>query len=38
MDLIKFIRSFNTLGTYLFLATMLLIWLSIYFYYINPFD
>nr|WP_262755581.1 hypothetical protein [Acinetobacter courvalinii] len=38
MDLIKFIRSFNTIDTYLVLATTLLIGLSIYFYYIAPYE
>ncbi|WP_018572548.1 MULTISPECIES: hypothetical protein [Acinetobacter] len=36
MDILKFIRSFNTVGTYLVLAILLLAFLIIYFYLINP--
>ncbi len=36
MHILKFIRSFNTTGTYLFLATFLLILLIIYFYIVEP--
>ncbi|WP_245669739.1 hypothetical protein [Acinetobacter celticus] len=36
MDILKFIRSFNTVGTYLALAMTLLSFLIIYFYFINP--
>ncbi|MGE8654184.1 MAG: hypothetical protein ACN6NV_10615 [Acinetobacter gandensis] len=36
MDYLKFLKSFNTKGTYLFLAVVLLIFFVIYFYVINP--
>ncbi|WP_416346068.1 hypothetical protein [Acinetobacter bouvetii] len=36
MDILKFIKSFNTVGTYLVLAILLLAFLITYFYLINP--
>ncbi|WP_416659774.1 hypothetical protein [Acinetobacter calcoaceticus] len=36
MDFLKFLKSFNTVDTYLILASLLLVSLIIYFYYINP--
>ncbi|EXB67802.1 putative membrane protein [Acinetobacter baumannii 1571545] len=36
MDIWKFLKSFNTVNTYLMLSTMLLILLVLYFYVINP--
>ncbi|MEO9279456.1 MULTISPECIES: hypothetical protein [Acinetobacter] len=36
MQIIKFLRSFNTIGTYLTLASILLVVMMIYFYVINP--
>lgn len=36
MDILKFLKSFNTVDTYLMLASLLLASLIIYFYYINP--
>ncbi|EHU1441357.1 hypothetical protein A1Z85_RS11165 [Acinetobacter baumannii] len=36
MDILKFLKSFNTVDTYLILASLLLVSLIIYFYYINP--
>ncbi|MCW8040870.1 MULTISPECIES: hypothetical protein [Acinetobacter] len=36
MDILKFIKSFNTVGTYLVLAISLLAFLITYFYLINP--
>ncbi|WP_353141227.1 hypothetical protein [Acinetobacter pragensis] len=36
MDILKFIKSFNTVGTYLVVAITLLLFLIIYFYFINP--
>ncbi|SCC73348.1 hypothetical protein GA0116959_1202 [Acinetobacter albensis] len=37
MNIIKFIKSFNTVNTYLFMAIITLIVLVIHFYFINPF-
>ncbi|MEQ1136068.1 hypothetical protein [Acinetobacter seifertii] len=36
MQIIKFLQSFNTIGTYLILASILLGVMMIYFYVINP--
>ncbi|MDV2468474.1 hypothetical protein QR674_05705 [Acinetobacter chinensis] len=36
MDIFKFLKSFNTSGTYLAFASMLLLSLVVYFYLINP--
>ncbi|MGE8539934.1 hypothetical protein [Acinetobacter sp. ANC 3813] len=36
MDILKFIKSFNTVGTYLALSIVLLVFLLTYFYVINP--
>ncbi|WP_086374371.1 hypothetical protein [Acinetobacter sp. WCHAc010034] len=36
MEILKFIKSFNTAGIYLTLSTVLLAFLIIYFYFINP--
>ncbi|WP_373357811.1 hypothetical protein ACEN3H_12705 [Acinetobacter lactucae] len=36
MDFFKFLKSFNTIGTYLLLSTILLIILIIWFYIIDP--
>lgn len=38
MDLVKFLKSFCNIDTYLCLATALLIFLSIYFYILVPYD
>ncbi|WP_413784405.1 hypothetical protein [Acinetobacter sp. TTH0-4] len=37
MDILKFIKSFNTVNTYLFMAIIALMVLVIHFYFINPF-
>ncbi|EPH35882.1 hypothetical protein KTJ32_02800 [Acinetobacter gyllenbergii] len=36
MNILKFLRSFNTVGVYLTVASILLVSLIVYFYYINP--
>lgn len=36
MDILKFLKSFNTVDTYLILAILILVSEIIYFYYINP--
>ncbi|EKU66344.1 putative membrane protein [Acinetobacter sp. 1295259] len=36
MDIWKFLKSFNTVNTYLLLSCILLIILVLYFYVINP--
>ncbi|WP_240490098.1 hypothetical protein [Acinetobacter calcoaceticus] len=36
MDILKFLRSFNTVGTYLSISTFILVVLIIYFYILNP--
>ncbi|EMU28565.1 hypothetical protein ABNIH17_15293, partial [Acinetobacter baumannii ABNIH17] len=36
MQILKFLQSFNTVGTYLTLASILLVVMIIYFYVINP--
>ncbi|MGK8803948.1 hypothetical protein [Acinetobacter seifertii] len=36
MEILKFIKSFNTVNTYLSLASILLIIIVIYFYVVNP--
>ncbi|MDD9319996.1 hypothetical protein M0O54_07635 [Acinetobacter lactucae] len=36
MDFLKFLRSFNTLNTYLIFSFILLMGLIVYFYYIEP--
>ncbi|WP_080649487.1 hypothetical protein [Acinetobacter pittii] len=36
MNILKFFKSFNTVGTYLNLAIILLMVLVVYFYFINP--
>lgn len=36
MDILKFVKSFNTVGCYLILACILLAILIFYFYYVNP--
>ncbi|MFY5897175.1 hypothetical protein [Acinetobacter pittii] len=36
MEILKFIKSFNTVNTYLSLASILLIIIVLYFYVINP--
>jgi hypothetical protein len=36
MDILKFIKSFHTVNTYLMAAIFLLITMIIYFYHINP--
>ncbi len=36
MDILKFLKSFNTVDTYLIFAILLLVSEIIYFYYINP--
>ncbi|WP_227574826.1 hypothetical protein [Acinetobacter calcoaceticus] len=36
MDIWKFLRSFNTVGTYLSISTFILVVLIIYFYILNP--
>ncbi|EJB8433029.1 hypothetical protein MW342_001422 [Acinetobacter baumannii] len=36
MQILKFLKSFNTVGTYLTLASILLVVMIIYFYVINP--
>ncbi|WP_436897608.1 hypothetical protein [Acinetobacter gyllenbergii] len=36
MEIIKFVKTFNTVGSYLTLASILLATLILYFYYINP--
>ncbi|MDC4739668.1 hypothetical protein NQ810_17230 [Acinetobacter baumannii] len=36
MQILKFLQNFNTVGTYLTLASILLVVMIIYFYVINP--
>ncbi|WP_335977649.1 hypothetical protein [Acinetobacter calcoaceticus] len=36
MDIWKFLRSFNTVGTYLSISTFILVVMIIYFYILNP--
>ncbi|WP_227505633.1 hypothetical protein [Acinetobacter calcoaceticus] len=36
MDIWKFFRSFNTVGTYLVLSTFILLVMIIYFYIVDP--
>ncbi|MDN8340003.1 hypothetical protein QZJ98_17435 [Acinetobacter baumannii] len=36
MQILKFLQSFNTVGIYLTLASILLVVMIIYFYVINP--
>ncbi|HAV5267925.1 TPA: hypothetical protein JI047_08460 [Acinetobacter baumannii] len=36
MQILKFLQSFNTVGTYLTLASILLVVMIIFFYVINP--
>ncbi|EPL9626464.1 hypothetical protein L3Z80_001630 [Acinetobacter baumannii] len=36
MDILKFLSSFNTVGTYLAMATIVLIIMVIFFYIIEP--
>ncbi|MHC3094519.1 hypothetical protein [Acinetobacter nosocomialis] len=36
MDILKFLKSFNTVGTYLSLATIVLLIMIIFFYFISP--
>ncbi|WP_227865776.1 MULTISPECIES: hypothetical protein [Acinetobacter] len=36
MNILKFIKSFNTSGTYLTLSIVILAFLVVYFYVINP--
>ncbi|HAV4461951.1 TPA: hypothetical protein JIR21_12630 [Acinetobacter baumannii] len=36
MQILKFLQSFNIVGTYLTLASILLVVMIIYFYVINP--
>jgi len=36
MDIVKFVKSFNTVGTYLALSATMLVFLVVYFYVINP--
>ncbi|WP_445660723.1 hypothetical protein [Acinetobacter sp. F16] len=36
MDIIKFIKSFNTVNTYLLFSVFILAFLVVYFYVINP--
>ncbi len=36
MEILKFLQSFNTVGTYLTIASTVLVGLIIYFYVINP--
>ncbi|MCG6036652.1 hypothetical protein ACNPMZ_10210 [Acinetobacter pittii] len=36
MEILKFIKSFNTVNTYLLLASILLIIIVLYFYVVNP--
>ncbi|MGA6135885.1 hypothetical protein [Acinetobacter sp. TUM15071] len=36
MEVVKFVKSFNTVGSYLTLASLLLATLILYFYFINP--
>nr|WP_228704588.1 hypothetical protein [Acinetobacter piscicola] len=36
MEIFKFIRSFNTLNTYLFLSVTILMMLASFFYFVNP--
>ncbi|MCJ1923341.1 hypothetical protein [Acinetobacter baumannii] len=36
MQILKFLQSFNRVGTYLTLASILLVVMIIYFYVINP--
>ncbi|WP_082188505.1 hypothetical protein [Acinetobacter pittii] len=36
MEILKFIKSFNTVNTYLLLASILLIIIILYFYVVNP--
>ncbi|ENX41165.1 hypothetical protein [Acinetobacter sp. NIPH 2100] len=36
MEVVKFIKSFNTVGSYLTAASILLATLILYFYFINP--
>ncbi|MEN8405379.1 MULTISPECIES: hypothetical protein [Acinetobacter] len=36
MEILKFIKSFNTVNTYLLLASLLLIIIVLYFYVVNP--
>ncbi|MEB7640208.1 hypothetical protein NGB32_03500 [Acinetobacter pittii] len=36
MDIWKFLKSFNTTGTYLFISTVILCLMIIYFYIIHP--
>ncbi|ENX06260.1 hypothetical protein F898_03206 [Acinetobacter courvalinii] len=36
MDIVKFLKSFNTVGFYLTLACILLGAIILYFYFINP--
>ncbi|WP_416224634.1 hypothetical protein [Acinetobacter sp. Tr-809] len=36
MDILKFLKSFNTIGSYLTIASLLLATVIVYFYYINP--
>ncbi|KHF77993.1 hypothetical protein PJ15_1050 [Acinetobacter sp. neg1] len=36
MNIIKFLKSFNTIGAYLIVASVVLVILILYFYFINP--
>ncbi|PPB86528.1 hypothetical protein AsoHEU7_09595 [Acinetobacter soli] len=36
MNLIKFLKSFNTANTYLFMTSIVLLFLVLYFYVISP--
>ncbi|MEA1228698.1 hypothetical protein ODQ17_04915 [Acinetobacter sp. IRS14] len=36
MEILKFIKSFNTVNTYLSLASIILIIIVLYFYVVNP--
>ncbi|MDH0562797.1 hypothetical protein N7644_03770 [Acinetobacter courvalinii] len=36
MNIIKFLKSFNTMGFYLTVASIVLLMLIVYFYFINP--
>ncbi|MFV5363725.1 hypothetical protein [Acinetobacter oleivorans] len=36
MEILKFIKSFNTVNTYLLLASIILIIIVLYFYVFNP--
>ncbi|WP_438819956.1 hypothetical protein [Acinetobacter bouvetii] len=36
MEIVKFVKSFNTVNTYLIISLLLLAFIVVYFYVINP--